>query len=171
LHPPLWDDQRHVWYAIGESDRGRSLACKNCFPGPRGLDGWKALTCSSRRCFLNRLAEPSPTALGLLLYSCQTATCATGALSCGMPKRAVQRVASSRNCSAILLIVGMGFKICRWEFWLRLAAAGAVLLTSKVAAPRTVRPLLPKRRSAGRLAISSGWPSVSEKRASLLTLD
>jgi len=66
----------------------------------------------------------------------------------------------------------MGFKICRWEFWLRLAAAGAVLLTSKVAALRTVRPLLPKRRrSAGRLAISSSWPSVSEKRASLLSLD
>ncbi len=88
-----------------------------------------------------------------------------------MQKRAVQKehqaeiTGHTANCRHGCLNLQMGILV-------EACSCGCSSVNEHSAAQRTFWPLLPKRRSAGRVAISSGWPSVSEnlKRASLLSL-
>lgn len=107
-----------------------------------------------------------PTAVCHLLYSRKMATCATGALSFEGCRREQCRKSikqkslghtANRKHGCLNLQMGILVEAC---------SCGCGSVNEYSAA------LFPKRRSAGRLAIGSGWPSVSVnlKRASLLSL-
>lgn len=80
--------------------------------------------------------------------------------------------ASSRNCSAILLVVGMGCLNSQMGILAEACGCGCSSVNEYSAALRTLRPLLSKRRSGAASQSAAVGPASQRnlKRASLLSL-